>query len=94
MAEKIMTAEELAAYLHFNRSTIYKMAREGSVPAIKFENVWRFSKDAIDLWLKNRSVENFKGNLEENIGTLDSAEFRTFELHIKSDLSNRSFYGS
>ena len=94
MAERIMTAEELAAYLHFNRSTIYKMAREGMIPAIKFENVWRFSKDAVDLWLKNRSVENFKGNLEESIGTLDSVEFRTFELHIKSDPSKGAFYGS
>ena len=93
MAKKVMTADELAVYLHFNRSTIYKMAREGFIPAIKFENVWRFSKDAIDLWLKNMSEENFKGSLDKSIGTLDTVEFRKFELHIKSDLSKEAFYG-
>ncbi len=93
MTKKIMTAEEVANYLQFNRSTIYKMAREGYMPAIKFDNVWRFSKDAIDVWLKNRSIENFRGSLEESVGTLESVEFRTFELHIKSNLSKEAFYG-
>ena len=93
MLKKVMTADELADYLQFNRSTIYKMARAGKIPAIKFENVWRFSKDAIDLWLKNRSVENFRGSLQENVGTLENVEFRTFELHLRSDLSKKAFYG-
>lgn len=93
MLKKVMTADELADYLQFNRSTIYKMARAGKIPAIKFENAWRFSKDAIDLWLKNRSVENFRGSLQENVGTLEDVEFRTFELHLRSDLSKKAFYG-
>jgi len=92
MPKKIMTADDLAEYLQFNRSTIYKMARAGTIPAIKFENVWRFSKDAIDLWLKNQSVENFRGSLEELVGTLEHVEFRTFELHLRSDLSKKAFY--
>lgn len=93
MLKKVMTADELAEYLQFNRSTIYKMARAGTIPSIKFENVWRFSKDAIDLWLKNRSVENYRGSLQESVGTLESVEFRTFELHLRSDLSKKAFYG-
>ena len=93
MLKKVMTADELAEYLQFNRSTIYKMARAGTIPSIKFENVWRFSKDAIDLWLNNRSVENYRGSLQESVGTLESVEFRTFELHLRSDLSKKAFYG-
>lgn len=88
-----MTAEELAEYLQFSRSTIYKMAREGNIPAIKFENVWRFSIDAVDVWLKNSSEENFKGSLDKNIGTLETVEFRTFELRVRSNLSKDAFYG-
>ena len=94
MLKKVMTADELAEYLQFNRSTIYKMARAGTIPSIKFENVWRFSKDAIDLWLNNRSVENYRGSLQESVGTLESVEFRTFELHLRSDLSKKAFYGN
>jgi len=93
MLKKVMTADELAEYLQFNRSTIYKMARAGTIPSIKFENVWRFSKDAIDLWLNNRSVENYRGSLQESVGTLESVEFRTFELHLRSDLSKKAYYG-
>ena len=94
MVNKVLTAEELAEYLQFSRGTIYKMAREGRIPAIKFENVWRFSKDAIDIWLKNSSEENFKGSLEKSIGTLETVEFRTFELRLKSNLSKEAFYGN
>ena len=94
MVKKVMTAEELAEYLQFSRSTIYKMAREGFIPAIKFENVWRFSKDAIERWLKNSSEENFKGSLEKSIGTLETVEFRTFELRLRSNLSKEAFYGN
>ena len=94
MVKGVMTAEELAKYLRFSRSTIYKMAREGHIPAIKFENVWRFSKDAIDIWLKNSSEENFRGSLEKSVGTLETVEFRTFELRLRSNLSKEAFYGS
>ena len=93
MIKKVMTAEELAVYLQFNRTTIYKMARDGMIPAIKFENVWRFSKDAIDAWLKVRSESSYRGSLENGVGTLDSVDFRTFELHTRSDLSKEAFYG-
>ena len=88
-----MTAEELAKYLQFTRSTIYKMAREGRIPGIKFENAWRFSREAIDIWLKNSSEENFRGSLEKSIGTLETVQFRTFELHLMSNLSKEAFYG-
>jgi len=51
---EIMTLEETAKYLRIGKSTLYKMAREGEVPAIKIANQWRFRKRDIDKWLEER----------------------------------------
>ena len=93
MTKKVMTASELASYLKFNISTIYRMAREGMIPALKFGNVWRFSRESIDQWLKVQSEQHFRGSLDPHVGSIDVAAFRTFPLHIRSDLSKEAFNG-
>ena len=49
---EIMTLEETAQYLKLGKSTLYKMAREGKIPAVKIANQWRFRKEDIDSWLQ------------------------------------------
>ncbi len=49
---EIMTLEETARYLKIGKSTLYKMAREGKIPAVKIANQWRFRKDDVDKWLQ------------------------------------------
>ena len=49
---EIMTLEETAKYLIIGKSTLYKMAREGKIPAVKIANQWRFRKEDIDKWLQ------------------------------------------
>ncbi len=57
---EIMTLEETAKYLKIGKSTLYKMAREGKIPAVKIANQWRFRKDEIDKWLQEiRNKEIF-----------------------------------
>ena len=48
---ELMTVEELGQYLRFTRKTIYKLLKQGGIPAIKIGNKWRFDKAAIDRWL-------------------------------------------
>ncbi|MFC1992713.1 response regulator [Chloroflexota bacterium] len=48
---ELMTVEELGHYLRFTKKTIYKLLKQGSMPAIKIGNKWRFDKEAIDDWL-------------------------------------------
>ena len=48
----LMTVEELGNYLRFTRKTIYKLLKEGNLPAIRIGNKWRFDKEAIDDWLQ------------------------------------------
>jgi len=51
--DNILTLHELAAYLKIPESTLYKIVREGGVPAQKIGKHWRFNKKAIDSWIAN-----------------------------------------
>ena len=50
----VLTIDELAKYLKISKSTLYKLAQEGSVPAQKVGEHWRFHKEAVDEWLRKR----------------------------------------
>jgi len=50
----VFTIDELAEYLKISKSTLYKLAQEGSIPGQKVGKHWRFHKDAIDQWLRQR----------------------------------------
>ena len=54
----IMTVSELADYLRLHEQTIYKMAKEGNLPGSRVGNRWRFEKDQIDKWLRDRQSNN------------------------------------
>ena len=60
-----MILEETAKYLKIGRSTLYKMAREGKIPAVKVMAEWRFKKDLIDRWIEEKSISNVKRNQNE-----------------------------
>lgn len=49
----IMTLKELAEYLKIPESTLYKIAREGGIPAQKIGKHWRFNRVAIEAWISN-----------------------------------------
>ena len=58
--DQVLTIEELSDYLKVPVSTLYKLAREGSVPAVKVGKHWRFHKDAIDRWMSRRDGSQSK----------------------------------
>lgn len=49
--DKVLTIEELAAYLKISKSSLYKLAQKGEVPGQKVGKHWRFRRDTIDQWL-------------------------------------------
>jgi excisionase family DNA binding protein len=49
--DKVLTIEELAAYLKISKSSLYKLAQKGEVPGQKVGKHWRFRRDIIDQWL-------------------------------------------
>ena len=48
--DDVLTIKELATYLKFSRSTLYKLVQEGTVPGQKIGKHWRFRRETIDRW--------------------------------------------
>jgi excisionase family DNA binding protein len=52
----MMTVREVAGYLRMHEMTIYRMARQGEIPAYKVGNRWRFNRKRLQEWLGEREV--------------------------------------
>ncbi|HHH31005.1 MAG TPA: DNA-binding protein [Polyangiaceae bacterium] len=60
--DAVMTIDELADYLKIAKSTLYKLAQQGRIPAQKVGRHWRFRKVAIDRWLEDSSPRGGETN--------------------------------
>lgn len=52
----MLTAKDMQHLLHVDRSTIYRMAEAGRLPAIKVGKQWRFPSDQVDQWLTGQTT--------------------------------------
>jgi excisionase family DNA binding protein len=55
---KLMTVKEAAVYLRVGKKTIYRLLKQGKIPATRIGQQWRFSKVLIDEWLHQKPAEN------------------------------------
>ena len=55
MQEKLLTIEQVAAYLKVDKFTVYRLVTKKKLPAFKVGNQWRFKLKIIDAWLENNS---------------------------------------
>lgn len=61
MAElEMLTVKEVAEYLKMKPVTIYKLAKEGRIPAFKVASFWRFKRDLIEKWAVDESRKNLR----------------------------------
>jgi excisionase family DNA binding protein len=51
--EPVLNTEEAAALLQIHPKTLQRMARQGSVPAFRIGDLWRFRASALDEWLRS-----------------------------------------
>jgi excisionase family DNA binding protein len=51
--ERVLNTEEAAALLKIHPKTLQRMAREGSVPAFRIGDLWRFRASALDEWVRS-----------------------------------------
>jgi len=49
---RLMTIEEVAAYMRVSRFTVYRLAKDRAIPAAKVGRQWRFQKEELDRWVK------------------------------------------
>jgi excisionase family DNA binding protein len=49
--DPIMTVREVSSYLQCHPASIYRLLRQGRIPAFKIGRDWRFRRSVIDKWL-------------------------------------------
>ena len=53
---EIMTADQVAEYLHCHMITVYRMAWRRQIPAFQLGSGWRFRRSDIERWITDREV--------------------------------------
>lgn len=66
----VMDIKTLALYLGLGRSKIYGLIRQKNIPASRIGRQYRFSKDLVDSWLKDRLIIS----QESQIALFDKSE--------------------
>ncbi|MFH1673537.1 MAG: helix-turn-helix domain-containing protein [Pseudomonadota bacterium] len=51
MDKEILTIEEAAAYLQIGKRSLYRLAKQGSIPGKKILNKWRFERGSLKRWV-------------------------------------------
>jgi excisionase family DNA binding protein len=59
-SKEILTAKEVAEYLNIHPLTVHRYAREGRIPAFKIGTDWRFHKNYIEKWIKQKVTSNYE----------------------------------
>jgi len=53
--EEFLTIEEVARKFRVADATVYRMARKGEIPAVKFGKVWRIDYSKLKKQLSNKT---------------------------------------
>ena len=66
MSREIMTVDQVAEYLQISKRSVYQLVKEGTLPAYKLLNKWRFDKEQIKKRLSNIQTGNNWANLKND----------------------------
>lgn len=79
MISDLLTTKELQDVLHVDRTTIYRMAESGRIPAVKVGNQWRFPRQQIELWLQRSNAAPVRSVEMASNGTVQTADLLPLE---------------
>jgi excisionase family DNA binding protein len=51
---EVLTADEVARWLRIPKTTLYKLCNEGQIPGTKIGRHWRFDRQTVEAWLRDR----------------------------------------
>jgi excisionase family DNA binding protein len=51
---EILTSKEAGAYLKLNTRTLYTLAKQGNIPAMRVGRGWRFSRAALESYVRGQ----------------------------------------
>jgi excisionase family DNA binding protein len=56
LGHEILTVKEICELLQLHQATVYKLAKEGRIPAFRIGSDWRFQKDQIVHWIAEQTI--------------------------------------
>lgn len=59
----VLTVRDVANYLRLSEAKVYRLAREGNVPAFRLGKSWRFRKDLLDAWMLRETESNLTADI-------------------------------
>jgi excisionase family DNA binding protein len=59
MEKQWLTVAEAAEFLRLGRSTVYRLLREGKLPAHKVGRTWRFDPEELNVWIRTDKAKKF-----------------------------------
>ncbi len=59
---EVMDIRQASEYLGISPDTLYKYASEGTIPAFKLGNRWRFKRSLMDGWMDDQSAASMACN--------------------------------
>ena len=54
-AREVMDIRQASEYLGISADSLYRYASEGTIPAFRLGNRWRFKKSRLDSWMDEQS---------------------------------------
>lgn len=57
---EILTTQEVCALLKTKRLSLYKLVKDGEIPAFRMGRAWKFERSAIEAWIRKRLEESNK----------------------------------
>lgn len=74
VVREVMDIQDLADYLDMGKSKIYALIRQKKIPASRIGRQYRFSKEVIDQWLKERLITQKQDSQISFFGSAGSSE--------------------
>ena len=68
MSENLLTASEVAKYLRVKTETVYKLIRNGDLPAARIGGQWRFREIELERWVEARMAPEIRQTDETSNG--------------------------
>lgn len=54
MTDRLLSVDEVAAFLGVKRDTVYKLIDRNGLPGVKVGRLWKFRQERIDEWINNQ----------------------------------------
>ncbi len=60
--DDVLNADEASTWLKIPKTTLYKLCNDGEVPGAKVGRHWRFHRETLEKWLRDRTKQSSRNS--------------------------------